>query len=76
MDSCPNCASPDVTEKLETSTFQYGFPESVAIQVTEPVITCAACGQSFSDYRGEQARTEAVERYRRVMNAPIQRAAR
>lgn len=69
---CPNCGSDKVTEIVETSTFNYGVDESVAIQVTQPVVTCGTCGESFTDYRGEEARTEAVERYRRVMSAPIQ----
>lgn len=66
---CPNCESTDVIEIMETSSFDYGTDEVIAIQVIQPVMACGACAQCFTDYRGEDARDEAVERYRRVMGA-------
>lgn len=64
--NCPNCGSENTTERMETHTFPYGLHEPVAIEVTEPVIHCLACGEAFTDYRGDGARTEAIARYRRA----------
>lgn len=63
---CVNCESSDIVERTETETFPYGTPESVEIQVTQIVIHCNACGEEWTDYRGEAARSAVVEKYRRV----------
>ena len=64
---CPSCGSSKVTEALETSTFQYGTIQAVALQVTQPVIHCSECEESFTDSRGEAARDRAVQLYRRAL---------
>src|SRR5581483_5107597 len=66
MHVCPSCESSAVTEASVTETFEYGCPESVPLTVTQPVMTCNKCQESWTDYRGEQAREAAVERYKRV----------
>lgn len=58
------CGSNNVTEKDVTSTFEYGWPDSVAIEVTEPVMTCSDCPSVWTDFRAEEARVDAVKRYR------------
>lgn len=69
---CPNCDADAVSESLVTSTFDYGAGLSVPLTVTEPVMSCSACGEKWTDWRGEEAREAAVDRYRFVMAAPIQ----
>lgn len=64
MDHQCICGSSKVTEKEVTSTFEYGWPDSVSIEVTEPVMTCSDCQCVWTDFRGEEAREEAVKHYR------------
>lgn len=76
MHVCFGCEGTDVTEQEETETFPYGVPESVEIQVTQIVIRCKACGEAWTDWRGEEAREAAVEKYRRVFCAPLEKRLR
>ena len=59
---CPNCQSSAVTEAIVTSTFDYGCKPHpvIKVSVTEPVMACGDCGEEWTDYRGEEARSEAV----------------
>ncbi len=69
--SCPNCGSIRVTETIISHTFQYGIePYVVNVPVTEPVLHCMECSQEWTDYRGEDARSEATIRalYREVQS--------
>lgn len=62
---CPSCeAESTVTEAVGTYEFPYGLEGSqVQLEVTHPILTCTKCDESFSDYRGEAARDEAVKAY-------------
>lgn len=62
--TCVVCGSSHVTESEETSTFDYGFPRSVPLTVTQPVMRCGECQEAWTDYRGEEAREAVIERYR------------
>ncbi len=61
-DICPNCRSFDTTEAEYVDVFDFTVLDYGLVQVTAkyPVITCAKCKESFSDWRGENARTEAT----------------
>lgn len=64
--TCIYCKSTNVVERTETETFLYGAPESVPIQCTVIVLRCNECDEEWTDYRGDEARDAAVEKYRRV----------
>lgn len=66
MTTCPSCGSQNTVERMLTHTFLYGLRDCVPLEVTEPVITCNDCSESFTDWRGEGARAETVARYRRA----------
>jgi hypothetical protein len=57
---------------METSAFDYGIGVTVPLVVTQPVMSCAVCGQRWTDWRAERARTETVLRYRQVFAGAIQ----
>lgn len=72
QDACPSCGGPGA-EAYRPEVFRYGSDvDGVDIHVRVPVFTCAACGESFTDHRGEAIRDRAVKRMlkmRQVMNA-------
>lgn len=63
---CAICDAEGVTEKLESQRFGYGVaPDTITLWAVVPVMTCGGCGESYTDYRGEEARTAAVDSYKR-----------
>lgn len=60
-DICPNCGRFNTTEADYRDDFNYCLPDGTTIKVNAeyPVISCSDCEESFSDWRGEQARTQA-----------------
>lgn len=68
--TCVNCESKNVTERVETDSFQYGadhHPPSggvVQFSVQVPVLKCGDCGFEWTDYRSEEIRDAAVTAHR------------
>lgn len=64
LKSCPSCDSAKVKEQWENQEFEYGT-NGVKLSVKVPVIHCEECEMSFTDFRGEQLRQQAVDNYLR-----------
>lgn len=65
---CPNCQTSEAVYEQEClDHLEFGVPEQVTLLVRQPVLTCRNCKERWTDWRGEDARTEAVERYKRVL---------
>jgi hypothetical protein len=60
---CPSCGSRDVTEATEDEEVTYGVVEPVKLTAKVVVITCHACGEAWTDERGEDSRSDAVTHY-------------
>jgi putative zinc finger/helix-turn-helix YgiT family protein len=61
---CPSCGSTDISSSNEEEEFPFRHgQERVMLAALVPVQTCRACGTSFTDYRGEDAREQAIARY-------------
>jgi putative zinc finger/helix-turn-helix YgiT family protein len=56
---CPSCGSTDLSEKEIEEAFPFG-EEEVIVKAIVPVVTCAACGFSYTDDRAERARHAAI----------------
>lgn len=62
-ETCPDCGA-DVVESMEFQRIEYDHKESpTVLTVLVPVWTCTECGFQYTDWRGEDIRTEAVNRY-------------
>lgn len=59
---CPSCGG-DTTEEEVEDEFEYGVEDKTTLMAVVPVITCNDCGESFTDYRGEEARDAAVQEF-------------
>jgi len=68
-DICPNCGRFNTTEAEIIDQYFLAIPFGAPIKVLAkyPVTTCSDCKESFSDWRGEQARSEAT--YHALMGA-------
>ena len=71
--NCLSCSAEEVTEKEEQLPLLYGVePEfQVTLTVTQPTMTCNKCGFKYTDYRGEDARTRAVDEYERSITIKV-----
>jgi hypothetical protein len=65
---CPNCKSPRIQEHMIKDAINYGCPTEVMLFVTQPVMFCEDCGESWTDWRGEEIREAAVVWYQRRSN--------
>lgn len=66
--ACLNCGSCYLKTTQEDQEFIYGLSDhEVTLHAIVPVHTCSACGLSYSDEKGEDARHEAVCRHLGVM---------
>lgn len=67
---CPWCEQGTATESVEIEHFRYRLPTGLAdLTATVFVWTCDACRMQWTDYRGEDARTAAVEAFLAGMEA-------
>lgn len=67
-ESCPQCDSRKLRQRLEKETFKYGSgPEAVSLSADVIVLECLECELEFTDHRAEDARHEAVCRHLRVL---------
>ena len=58
---CASCGSANTTEAIKMDYFDYGVgPEAERLSAEVPVVLCFDCAFSFTDERGEEARTRAV----------------
>ena len=63
-DTCPWCEAGTITEAMLVETFGYLTKAgTVDLSATVPVWTCSGCGMQWTDYRGEDARTDAVNAF-------------
>lgn len=63
-ETCPDCGSANVRERVVEQKFQYGRSEDqVTLSATLPVFECQECGYQYFDERGEAARHDAVCRH-------------
>lgn len=62
---CASCGSSRVTITIEACKFPLTAPNGVEVwlDVTQPVMRCPDCNMEYTDYLGEQARSEAVYQY-------------
>ena len=62
---CASCGSSRVTITIEACKFPLTAPNGVEVwlDVTQPVMRCPDCNMEYTDYLGEQARSEAVYKY-------------
>ncbi len=61
-----NCDCTDFVETIENQQFLVLHKgKTITLIVPVPVKTCCRCGEQFTDYRGEELRDAAVEKYRR-----------
>lgn len=69
VNDCDACgASGTVTCRGETQVFAYGEPgQEVELSATVPMWKCSACGFTYTDEAGEEARHEAVCRHLGVL---------
>ena len=74
---CPACGLAKCTERLEHEEFKYGVGDkAVTLSAKVPVITCEACRESWTDHRGEDARSEAVTLYLQQRVSALEEAER
>lgn len=77
LETCPSCGGQGA-EAYRPEVFRYGSEaDGTFMHVRVPVFTCAACGESFTDHRGEAIRDRAVKRMlnmRLVVNLSGRRA--
>lgn len=66
-DICPVCGKTGVSETWEEQTFPFGSDSPVDLHVRVPVMTCAACGFSFTDDRAAQIRHDEACRYQNLV---------
>ena len=58
---CGMCDVGALLESMQEQKFQYGpEPDGVMLSAVVPVVTCSGCGFSYTDYRGERLRHDAV----------------
>jgi len=57
---CAQCEAMAVNETYREQRFVYGDTELTA---TVPVLECGACGDAYTDWRGEAARETAVRNF-------------
>lgn len=63
--NCIDCDGTDIKETIETQVFQYGAdPNGVDLSAVVPVLTCQGCQSQWTDWRGEDARTAAVDAHK------------
>lgn len=62
---CPSCASENVTWRSEIDKFPYGVETQVELEAVVLVGKCGNCGFEYTDYRSDNSRAVAVERYLR-----------
>ncbi len=63
---CHGCERDDcIDEVTMTERFAYGMAGSQVVLSAEVVVLSCECGEQWTDYRGEQARTKAVDDYLR-----------
>lgn len=70
-ENCPFCTTP-VNETTEEYELQYGQPGDklyAILKVSHPVLSCPKCGESWFDWRGEVARSKAVEEHLKSFNS-------
>lgn len=63
---CPHCATDaKVIERWMKEFFPYGVgvDARTELPVTQPVLTCLSCEESWTDWRGEAIRDNAVACY-------------
>lgn len=71
LKSCPSCNSSNITEEWENQEFEYGT-EGVKLFAKVPVIKCQECELSFTDFRGEELRQDAVNNYLNTKQKPTE----
>lgn len=62
LKSCPSCNSKKITEEWINEEFEYGT-NGIKLSATVPVSHCEECNLSFTDFRGEDLREKAVDKY-------------
>lgn len=65
---CPMCGESEVTEEDTEEEVPYG--SQVILRVVVPTMTCPDCGFVFTDLRGEELRTAAIDEYKAKHGAP------
>lgn len=63
-DTCPQCGSTKVTQKIVHEMLEYGVAPVIEIPVDCPVEVCGDCGEEWVGNDGFAAREEAVADYR------------
>lgn len=63
-EQCPECDGNNVREMEKEQAFSYGTGErAVELTARMPVFECQDCGFTFTDYRADKARQEAICRH-------------
>jgi len=64
MNNCPFCDFGSTYEYEQNDHFQYGAGEdAVMLCARVVVIACSRCSEKYTDWRGEDARDAAVNKY-------------
>lgn len=72
LSKCVSCDEVAVVETIETETFPYGVgEEQVMLSALVPVFSCRACGEQWTDYRGEELRDQTVRRHQADVGSEI-----
>lgn len=62
---CPSCGIGGATVSMKRQEFGFLYEKKIeTIIVHVPVISCGACGEEFTDWRGEEIRDAAVAVFR------------
>jgi hypothetical protein len=68
---CDCCDEMSVKESMEWETFQYGSgPNLVLLKAYVPVLYCASCDEGYTDYRGEEMRSLALQEHLQKLKFP------
>jgi len=63
MNKCPHCEGPTIESDV-VDYFEYGSgDDATTLYAVVTVISCNDCGLEFTDWRGEDARQAAVDRF-------------
>jgi len=66
LKSCPNCGSTNVTVTVERQDVP--MPEGdLSLCVFAPVLTCAHCGEAFTDDSSESIRDKAAQKFMTII---------
>lgn len=68
FERCDCCGETAVVETLEEENFVYGAGDDEAmLKTVVPVLSCQACGMQWTDFRGAELRTAAVEKHLKII---------